>query len=404
MRKGLWLVVAALALALTGPQAAWASDAASVIAANYTGEEVAFTVNFTNGDLSWIYTPDPGVNTLAAAVARAPIPWTFGLDLGAPLILGDEKFAVITGVAAGGTIVTHEGTLLDDVTGADALAFADFISGGLEVYGVGQVRTVSGVTSAVEKNFSTVSNPGSDIASQMTFVLRGLPITAVLGGPFIGTVSTLLGPGGELKFIEDHDLDFDPRDPPLGPGIPLTTAEFVQATGVYHAGAANDEDEKAANDPGDPEQSDFLTFSYSPTLSDSLSLVDTWDLAGALFDTAYKVTIGGVKYYLQGAASFVNLGRPFLVTGGTGAGLFAPGTRFDISGELLFGFDPSLPANAQFANPDDPSTFTFVTGPGVGAHPQLKGGPVIPEPTTGLLLGLGMVGFAAVRRRRLVVA
>ncbi len=399
MKKGAWFTaVALLAVVLAGVQVAWAADAAEVISANFMGEEIAFTVNFTNGDLSWIYTPDPGVNTLGAAVARAPLPWTFGLDLGTPVI-GDEKFAIITGVAGGGTVVTHEGTLLDDVTGADAAAFADFISGGLEIYGLGQIRTVSGVSSAVEKNFSTVPNPGDDIATQMTFVLRGLPITGVLAGPFLGTISTLLGPGGELKFLEDKDLDFDPRDPPLGPGIPLTTAEFVQATGVYHAGAANDEDEKAANDPGDPEQSTFLSFAYAPTLADSLSIVDNWDLAGAFAGTAYKVVIGGVTYFLQGDATFVNLGKPFLITGGTGAGLFAPGTRFDISGQLLFGRDPAT--NPQFANPDDPTTFTFVTGPGVGAHPQLKGGPVIPEPATGLLLALGMVGFAAVRRRRL---
>ncbi len=398
MKKLTWLTAGLLAVTLASTPIAWAySDASSAISANFTGEEVFFRTNFTNGELSWLYAPDAGVNTLAAAALRTSIPWTLGLDLGTP-VFGDEKFAIITGVSGGGTIVTHEGTLLDDVTGADAAAFADFISGGLEIFGLGQIRTVGGVSTAVEKDFSTVPNPGDDIATQMTFVLRGLPITGVVGGPFIGTVATLLGPGGILEFVEDADVDAKFTDP--SPGIPLTTAEFDQTTGEYDDGVANNENEKDVNALDDPQQSKFLTFSYAPTVGDSLSLVDQWDLAGAFSDTAYKVTIGGVKYYLQGAAQFVNLGRPFLITGGTGAGLFGTGTRFDISGQLLFGFDPA--SNPAFANPDDPSKFTFVAGAGIGALPQLKGGPVIPEPTTGLLLGLGMAGAAAIRRRRSV--
>ena len=418
MRKVAWLTaVGLLAVVLSAPQVVWAADANEVISANFLGEDIFWRTDFANFELSWVYAPDaPAVgDTFAADAVRKAVPWGIGLNHGTGALF-DEKFAIVTGLGGVPSVVVHEGVALLDITGADAAAFADFIGAGpgftnLEVFGVGQISQVGGVDSAVVKDFSTVANPGGDIATQMTFILRGMPMASLVAGPFIGSLLNTFSPGGLIDFYEDKDLDFDPREVAAGgAGIPLTTAEFVQATGAYHDGVANNEHEKDANAPDDPEQALYLSYTYSPIPgSDEFSLQAQWNLSigiGGVGGSGHSVVIGGVTYFLEGSDQFVVTGEPFkLVTlggvnVGVGGGLFAPGERWNLSGQAIFGRNPAT--NPAFEHQSSPFTHTFVTGAGIGANPQLTGGPVIPEPMTGTLFGLGLAGAAAIRRRRLV--
>ena len=403
MRKASGVVVGAL-LALTGAQPVFASDAVAA-QSMFIGEEITLTTRIAAFELNW--KDDP---TTIAIGDPAPINWGIGLDLGGDglALTGNERFAVLTGISGGVPTVKPfadgNNGILDDITGADAAAFAAFISAGpgvtnLSVFGVGEVQSITGVTSGTTLNFSNVANPAGQIPSQLTFTLNGLPIASLAGIAPFGVVTTSFGPGGSLVFVEDHDLDFNPTSG--GAGLPLTTAQFNFANGDYNgAGIDGNKDANTLGAGEDPQESLFLSWTYAPTGTDSLSLTEIWQVP-PLFAPGNSVVAlnNGVTYFIEGSSQFNNQGRPFLLTGGSGAGFFLPGDRWLTSGQLIFGRN-----NPTLGIIDDPTTFSFEArqAGAIGALPQLRGGPVIPEVSSLWLLGMGLGSFGFVRRRKLL--
>jgi len=182
----------------------------------------------------------------------------------------------------------------------------------------------------------------------------------------------------------------DPRT--VGTGLPLSTAPYSFATGDYGVGGESVFDANTLGAGSDAQESLFLSWAYSPTATDGLSLNEFWTFP---FGTGNSVTIGNVTYYIEGSSQFNNLGRPFLLTGGAGSGSFPSTSRWLVSGEAIYGR-----SGATFGVVDDPSTFSFTARPGIGALPQIVGGPVIPEVSTLWLLGMGLSGLGFVRRKK----
>jgi len=197
MKKFVGVAVGAL-LAFGAAQPAFAGDAVGALS-TFLGEEVTFTSRIASFELYWVDDP-----TTIAIGDPAPINWAIGLDLGtaAPF---DEKFALLTGIGGGGSVVVcpafcggFAGAVLDDITGTDLAAFAAYIGAGpgttnLAVFGVGEIQSITGVTSGVTLDYSNIPNPAGDIASQLTFTLNGLPISGLIGSPTLGTVTTAFG-------------------------------------------------------------------------------------------------------------------------------------------------------------------------------------------------------------------
>ena len=407
-------ILAGALVALIGAQPAFASDAVGALG-TFIGENVNYTARIASFELNWV--DDPFTIALGDP---APIGWGIGLDLGVPLDPTDNKFAVLTGITAGlpGVVVCpafcggFAGVTLDDITGTDLAAFGAYIGAGagvtnLAVFGVGEIQSMAGVTSGTTLDFSNVPNPVGDIASQVTFTLNGLPISALAGIPAFGTITTSFGPGGTLQFAEDHDLDFDPRTTGAGGvGLPLSTAPFSFATGDYNSAGLDAKGDAVTLAAGeDPQESLYLSWTYAPTLTDNLSLSEVWS-GFPFFGTGNKVCVGGIGvactggtfYFIEGSSQFVNVGEPFLLTGGAAAGAFSPGSRWDISGQALYG-KAGVPSIGKI---DDPSTFSFSAAIGVGSLPQIEGGPVIPEVSSLWMLGMGLSGLGLIRRKRFI--